>query len=114
MQLTGMAARMRFRGPWAWIAGAASGGFGGLVGNQGGIRSAALLGFDLPKESFVATATAIALIIDAVRMPVYFIAQWDQSLQAWMPTTLATAGVVMAPCAASGCCAGFPSRYSSV
>lgn len=95
MQLTGMAARMRFRGPWAWIAGAASGGFGGLVGNQGGIRSAALLGFELPKESFVATATAIALIIDAVRMPVYFIAQWDQLLQAWMPIALATAGVVV-------------------
>lgn len=52
MQLTGMAERMRFRGAWAWVAGAASGGFGGLVGNQGGIRSAALLGFE-PAEGIV-------------------------------------------------------------
>jgi uncharacterized protein len=74
--LTGLAGRLRFRGVWAWGAGAASGAFGGLVGNQGGIRSAALLGFGLPKESFVATATAIALAVDAVRMPVYFALQW--------------------------------------
>jgi uncharacterized protein len=95
MQLTGMAERMRFQGAWAWVAGAASGGFGGLVGNQGGIRSAALLGFDLPKESFVATATAIALIIDAVRMPVYFVHQWDQLLNSWIPIALAAVGVVV-------------------
>ena len=44
----------------AWLAGALSGAFGGLVGNQGSIRSAAMLGFDVPKESFVATATAMA------------------------------------------------------
>ena len=29
------------------------------VPNQGGIRTAALLGFDVPKQSFVATSTAI-------------------------------------------------------
>ena len=68
---TGLARRMRFTGPAAWIAGAASGWLGGLVGNQGGIRSAALLGFNLDKEVFVATATAIALVIDAVRLPIY-------------------------------------------
>ena len=48
----------------AWLAGALSGLLGGLVGNQGGIRSAALLGFDLPKHTFVATATAIGLFVD--------------------------------------------------
>ena len=42
-------ARMRFDGRWAWLAGAASGLFGGLVGNQGGLRAAAMLGFHLPK-----------------------------------------------------------------
>ncbi len=51
--------------------GALSGVFGGLVGNQGGIRSAALLGFDLPREAFVATATAVGVIVDLARMPVY-------------------------------------------
>ena len=37
----------------AWLAGALSGLLGGLVGNQGGIRSAALLGFNLSKANFV-------------------------------------------------------------
>jgi uncharacterized membrane protein YfcA len=44
---------------------------GGLVGNQGGIRSAALLGVDLPKHAFVATATAVGLMVDSARVPVY-------------------------------------------
>lgn len=35
--------------------------------NQGGIRTAALLGFDVPKEEFVATATAIGLFVDGAR-----------------------------------------------
>jgi uncharacterized protein len=55
-EATGLARRMRFRGWVAWVAGALSGLLGGLVGNQGGIRSAALLGFDLSKEKFVGTA----------------------------------------------------------
>src|SRR5688500_17558265 len=45
--VTGLAKRWRLSGPMAWIAGGLSGIFGGLVGNQGGIRSAALLGFNL-------------------------------------------------------------------
>jgi hypothetical protein len=59
--LTGLADRMRFSDWMAWVAGAISGVLGGLVGNQGGIRSAAMLGFNVPKEAFVATATAVAL-----------------------------------------------------
>src|SRR5437762_804516 len=94
MGLTGLADRLRFPGPWAWAAGAASGAFGGLVGNQGGIRSAALLGFSLPKEAFVATATAIALVVDAVRVPVYFLVQAEELAGAWPLIAVATAGVV--------------------
>jgi uncharacterized membrane protein YfcA len=56
---------------WRLLGGALSGAFGGLVGNQGGIRAAALLGFDLPPRSLVATATASALLVDAARLPVY-------------------------------------------
>ena len=74
-ELTGLARRLRFRGPVAWIAGALSGFLGGLVGNQGGLRSAALLGFDLSRQSFVATATAIGLVVDGARMPVYLMTQ---------------------------------------
>jgi|SRR5579884_3057370 len=92
---TGVASRMRFSGPTAWLAGAASGVFGGLVGNQGGIRSAALLGFDVEKESFVATATAIALLVDAARMPVYFASQLHQLERAWVYVAVGTAGVVI-------------------
>jgi uncharacterized membrane protein YfcA len=69
--LTGLASRMRFGRRTAWVAGLLSGVFGGLVGNQGGIRSAALLGFDVPPAAFVASATAVALMVDAARMPVY-------------------------------------------
>jgi uncharacterized protein len=92
--ITGLASRMRFGRRTAWLAGAASGVFGGLVGNQGGIRSAALLGFEVEKESFVATATAIALMVDGARMPVYFATEADQMLQAWQYLLVGTIGVI--------------------
>ena len=59
MGLTGLYERLRFKGWVAWVAGAVSGMLGGMVGNQGGIRSAAMLGFDVPRHAFVATATAV-------------------------------------------------------
>ncbi len=92
--LTGPAQKMRFGRKAAYVAGAASGAFGGLVGNQGGIRSAAMLGFNIHKESFVATATAIALVVDAARMPVYFVTEWKQLTGLWIPITIASAGVL--------------------
>jgi uncharacterized membrane protein YfcA len=94
-QITGSAQRWRFHGSVAWIAGALSGFFGGLVGNQGGIRSAAMLGFDLPKERFVATATAIALIVDAARMPVYVAVERAQVAAIWSLVAIASVGVVV-------------------
>ena len=62
---------------WRLIGGVASGLFGGLVGNQGGIRAAALLGFNLTPAQIVATATASALLVDAARVPIYFTAHGD-------------------------------------
>lgn len=73
--------RIRFGRLGAGIAGLASGFFGGLVGEQGGIRSVALLSFDIQKEAFIATATASGVIVDAVRMPVYFLTQFSQFTQ---------------------------------
>jgi len=95
MGLTGWAQRMRFGGKVAWIAGILSGAFGGLVGNQGGIRSAALLGFDLEKESFVATATGIALAVDFFRMPVYAVTQWQEVAAEWPILLIAVVGIVV-------------------
>lgn len=94
-EMSGLAERMRFRGSVAWIAGAISGLLGGLVGNQGGIRSAALLGFDLSKETFVATATAIALFVDGARLPVYLVTQHNEMSALWPWMGLATIGVTV-------------------
>ena len=93
-EMTGLARRMRFRGWVAWLAGALSGMLGGLVGNQGGIRSAALIGFDLKKEMFVGTATAIALFVDGARVPVYLYTQHDELRGVLLWIGLAIAGVI--------------------
>jgi len=94
-ELSGWIQRVQWGRRAAWIAGALSGGFGGLVGNQGGIRSAAMLGFDVPRTSFVATATAIALFVDAARLPVYLATQGRDILTAWPSLLVMTAGVVV-------------------
>ena len=93
-ELIGIAERFRFSGKYAWAAGAVSGLFGGMVGNQGGIRSAGLLAFDLKPREFVATAAAIALLVDAVRLPIYAWADGAQMLSAMRIIGVATAGVV--------------------
>lgn len=93
-ELTGLARRVELRGAPAWIAGGVSGLFGGMVGNQGGIRSAALLGFHLPRHAFVATATAIALAVDLARMPVYFAVEGRAILAEWPLLVLTVGGVV--------------------
>jgi len=90
--LTGLSARMRFGRTAGWIAGTLSGLLGGLVGNQGGIRSGALLGYDLSPAAFVATATAIGVIVDAARMPVYLVMEGTRLAQLAPVIIVATAG----------------------
>ena len=94
-QLTGYAGRWRLRGTLAWIAGALSGFLGGLVGNQGGIRTAAMLGFDVDKRQFVATTTAVALLIDAARVPVYLTRESQALATLWSVIAIATIGVIL-------------------
>jgi len=94
-ELTGWRQRVRWGRRAAWAAGALSGALGGLVGNQGGIGSAAMLGFDVPKESFVATASAVGLFVDGARLPVYLATQWRDILAVWPLVLTATAGVVI-------------------
>ena len=82
-ELTGWMRRVKWSRATAWIAGALSGLLGGLVGNQGSVRTAALLGFQIPRESFVGTATAIALFVDAARLPIYLATEWRRLAALW-------------------------------
>lgn len=93
--VTGLADRMRFRGAGAWLAGAVSGVLGGLVGNQGGIRSAAMLGFNIRRDAFVGTATAIALFVDGARVPAYLISDGGEMVRLWPAILIMTLGVVV-------------------
>jgi uncharacterized membrane protein YfcA len=94
-EFTGWMQRVRWGRRAAWMAGAVSGLLGGMVGNQGGIRTAAMLGFNVPKESFVATATAIALFVDGARLPVYLATQWREIAAIWPLVLAASVGVVI-------------------
>jgi len=43
----------------------------------------------------VATATAVALIVDGVRMPIYVATQGEAMAGAWLGILIATAGVLL-------------------
>jgi len=107
-ELTGWMARVRWGHRTATAAGLLSGLLGGLVGNQGGIRAASLLGFGVPKESFVATATAIALCVDAARLPVYLATQGAEIAAMWPVLAVATVGVVIGTAIGTRLLAGVP------
>lgn len=79
--VSGVNEKFKFGHKTAWFMGTLSGLLGGLVGNQGGIRSAALLGFNVDRNTFIATATAVGLIVDGARMPVYLSTQGPEVLQ---------------------------------
>jgi uncharacterized membrane protein YfcA len=93
--LTGWAKKLRFTGSWAWLAGGVSGFLGGLVGNQGGIRAGAMLGLGVSREAFVATSTAIGLVVDMARMPVYVAASSQDLIRIWPVVVAMVAGVVV-------------------
>jgi hypothetical protein len=94
-ELTGWMRRVHWGSGSAWIAGALSGALGGVVGNQGGIRTAALLGFQIPREKFIATATAIALFVDGARIPVYLATEYREIMRIWPLVAVASAGAVI-------------------
>ncbi len=109
-ELTGWVRRVHWGRRAAWVAGLLSGALGGLVGNQGGIRSAAMLGFEVPKESFVATATAVGLFVDLARLPVYLATQWRGIAGLGPLLYVATLGVVIGTMAGTRLLKKLPQR----
>jgi uncharacterized protein len=93
--LTGLASRWHPRGAAVWSLGLGSGLFGGVAGNQGGLRAAALGAFDLSPPAFVATSTAIGLMVDAARVPVYLWRAGDVLTTHALVLTVATVGVLL-------------------
>ncbi|HEX9607992.1 MAG TPA: sulfite exporter TauE/SafE family protein [Gemmatimonadaceae bacterium] len=87
--------RWKPRGIVAQTLGFLSGLFGGMAGNQGGLRAAALLTFSLTPAAFVATSTAVGLAIDAARMPIYVWRAGPALLTVLKPIGVATAGVLI-------------------
>lgn len=94
-ELTGWMRRVHWGKSFGWIAGALSGFLGGLVGNQGSIRTAGLLAYEVSPAAFVATATTVALIVDGARMPVYMVAQGRDVVHQWPVLAVATVCVVL-------------------
>jgi len=94
-ELIGLARRLVLRGWAATAAGALSGLFGGLVGNQGGIRSAALLRFTLSGRAIVATSTATGVMVDVARVPIYLATGWADIAANW-PLVLFLIAAVLA------------------
>ena len=85
--LTGWTSRWRAHGAGVWSLGLASGLFGGMAGNQGGMRAAAL-------RAFVATSTATGLLVDAARMPVYLWRAGGALGALWVEILVASVGVL--------------------
>ena len=77
------------------IGGFGSGFFGGLTGHQGALR-AMFLQKRLPnKEEYAATAAILALVVDAVRIPVYVTLEGWQILDAgWIIAGLVFAAIM--------------------
>ena len=94
-EFSGLLQKIRVGKILALIGGFISGFLGGLVGNQGGIRSAVLLSFTLDRKTFIATATAIGVIVDLARMPVYFFTQGEALLLGWRYILVASTGVII-------------------
>jgi len=92
--LTGWSARWRPRGAMDAVLGALSGLFGGMVGNQGGLRAAALSALGLAPAVFVATSTAIGVIIDVARTPIYVVHGGETMIRQWPLIVACTVGVV--------------------
>lgn len=64
--------KIQFGGKALYVGGVLSGFFGGLSGHQGALRSMFLIKLGLGKTTFIATGIVCAVLIDLMRLPVYF------------------------------------------
>lgn len=92
--LSGWSSRWKPGGPLVWVLGALSGFFGGMVGNQGGLRAAALSTFGLAPAAFVATSTVIGILVDLARTPIYLSGGAMRTPGFWPLVAVAAAGVL--------------------
>lgn len=76
--------------PFIIFGGGISGFFAGLIGTGGALRAAFLAGMKLSKEKYLATLAAIALAVDATRIPIYFIEGFLSKNLFWMIPILIT------------------------
>ncbi|HET9453481.1 MAG TPA: sulfite exporter TauE/SafE family protein [Gemmatimonadaceae bacterium] len=95
MTLADVARRWHPGGAASQALGVLSGLFGGVAGNQGGLRAAALLSFALTPAAFVATSTAVGVIVDAARLPIYLLRGGSGLFALWQPIVVASAGVLV-------------------
>ena len=72
----------------AAVGGGLSGFLAGLIGTGGALRGAFLTAFGLPKERYIATAAAIALAVDATRIPIYLREGFLPRGMYWYPAAL--------------------------
>src|SRR5262245_51704467 len=87
--------RVRLSGVTISGLGLLSGLFGGLAGNQGGLRAAAMLSLALAPVRYVATATATAMLVDLVRTPIYVWQAGGVLSSLFVPLSVATIGVLI-------------------
>ena len=114
-QLSGWSKRWHPRGAVVTLLGAGSGFFGGIAGNQGGLRAAALTAFALTPAAFVATATATGLMVDLARAPVYLWRSGPELLALWRPIAIASVGVLAGTILGERVLLGLsPSRFGQV
>ena len=109
-QVTGWTRTWTPHGALVSVFGVVSGFFGGIAGNQGGLRAAALTAFGLTPLAFVATATAAGLLVDAARTPVYLWAAGRELLPLWAPIGAASAGVLAGTVLGERVLLGLPPR----
>jgi uncharacterized membrane protein YfcA len=93
--LTKWSERWHPRGALAWVLGALSGFFGGVVGNQGGLRVAGISVFGLAPVPFVATSTAIGVLVDLVRTPIYLVRSGGDLLEIGPLVVVGIIGVLL-------------------